>query len=604
MKKELQNRLKHFIVLKSKYQASKYEDSSPSSLLYLILRKADLGIELTELEFDWLREHELVETVEAIQQDQQRRVEELRKLEKEFSSLKIQYKVPNLGQGFKDDISVPLYPILWKLNSENKLNKSEVEWLKINQLVKTLEIVHEMELKQHFVALKVKYQATQHQDSSPRNPLYAILKKLETKTLLSDSELKWLIDKKLFETRDIFEQQKAEKQADFIKLKVKYQAIKYSDVSISSPLYPILQKLDADKKLVYSEIYWLEEQELVETIAIANQLEQKREFALLKAKYKANEYEDDSPSSHLYRLLKKLDSENYLSEQDSNFLRKRKLTETIAIANQKYASSLKSKVELGKLLDESEIDWLKNHQREDIISLAQKKHFARLKKKYRLVEPELPFEPYYTIMIKLERKERLDPLFVIQLIEQELLSNYGEIAIAHYRLEADFYEQEFKRTGHKWHIPTASSYWRKANEPKRALQITNLDLGKVKESNLKSAILVTRGAAYRDIDDLVNAEKCAKKAIEYHSKSYQPYTLMGAIYYDKGEYPKGDEYFAEAIKRGAKTEEIDDEIKRVVRSTKDENKRQDAVKYLLKKDSQRYAWAKSYLKKSKNKGEI
>ena len=54
------------------------------------------------------------------------------------------------------------------------------------------------------------------------------------------------------------------------------------------------------------------------------------------------------------------------------------------------------------------------------------------------------------------------------------------------------------------------------------------------------------------------------------------------------------------MKRGAKTEEIDDEIKRVIRSTKDDIKLQDAVNYLLKKDSQRYSWAKSYLKKTKN----
>ncbi len=41
---DLQVRVQHFAALKSKYQATNYEDSSPSSLLYLILRKADLEI--------------------------------------------------------------------------------------------------------------------------------------------------------------------------------------------------------------------------------------------------------------------------------------------------------------------------------------------------------------------------------------------------------------------------------------------------------------------------------------------------------------------------------------------------------------------------------
>ncbi|MEH2248329.1 hypothetical protein [Nostoc sp.] len=42
---------------------------------------------------------------------------------------------------------------------------------------------------------------------------------------------------------------------------------------------------------------------------------------------------------------------------------------------------------------------------------------------------------------------------------------------------------------------------------------------------------------------------------------------------------------------------MDSEIKRVVKNAKDENKRREVIEYLLKKDSQRYSWAKSYLKR-------
>ncbi|MCV3216007.1 hypothetical protein OGM63_21265 [Plectonema radiosum NIES-515] len=595
MEKESENRLKHFAALKSKYQAIKYQDSSPESLLYLILRKVDLGIKLTELEFDWLRKQELCQTLEIIWLEQ-RRTEEAKRLEADFYYLKTNYKVPN-----HCDLSLTsfLYPILWKLKAENQLSDSEIKFLKDNNLEKTVDIVEEIK---RFNTLKAKYQATKHQDSSPNSPLYQILKKLEITERLSDEEANWLYNEELLETLEIFLQQEAARKAEFASLKTKYQVNKQLDSVSELPLYRILQKLDADKKLINSEIYWLEQHDFTETISIANELEQKREFAVLKAKYKATQYEDSSPSSHLYKVLKTLMSENQLSEQDINFLQNNKLSETIAIAHQKYASTLRFKVESGELLSDSEIDWLKHNQREDIITFAKQKHFTTLKKKYALVDigNQLPFEPFYTIMLKLEKKERLDPLLVVQLIEEKLLSRYGKIPIAHYKLEADFYEQEFKRTGHKWHIPNASSYWRKADEPERALQLTNLDLSNIRESNLKSAILVTRGAAFRDIDELDNAEKCAKKAIESHPQSYQPYTLLGAIYYDKREYSTGDYYFEEAVKRGAKTEEIDDEIKRVVRTTKDEIKLQEVVNYLLKKDSQRYAWAKTYLKKSKN----
>ena len=75
----LEVQVQHFAALKSKYQATKYEDSSPSSLLYLILRRADLEIEITDFECDWLLNQELLETRKAIKQEPQRKAEERKK---------------------------------------------------------------------------------------------------------------------------------------------------------------------------------------------------------------------------------------------------------------------------------------------------------------------------------------------------------------------------------------------------------------------------------------------------------------------------------------------------------------------------------------------
>ncbi|MEH2294417.1 hypothetical protein [Nostoc sp.] len=598
MVQESQNRLKHFAALKSKYQATQYQDSLPVSLLYLILRKLDLGIELIDLESNWLGESKLEETLEVIKQEQQYRVQEFGNLEFEFSKLKSKYKATKHDVSWE---SSRLYFILLKLESGNSLSDSEVKWLRSNGLYETNQIAQEVK---RFTQLKYKYKATQYQDSYPESKLYQILKKLEVTESLSNSEYNWLINNELFETAEIFQQQESVKETHFAQLREKYQANKHKhlDLSLSSPLYPILQNIDAKDNLSESEINWLEQQGISETIAIAQELEQTREFAALKAKYKATEYQDSSPKSHFYKILKSIELSNQLGEQDINFLKKRKLTEIIEIANEKYASTLKSKIDLRELLNESEIDWLQNNRREDIIILAQQKHFAILKRKYRLIYLSLALEPFYAIMVKLEKKQRLDPKLVLQLMEEELLSPGGEIALAYYRLEAEFYEQEFHRTGNKWDIPTASSYWRKAHEPEQALKLTNLDLNQIRESKLKSAISVTRGAAFRDMDNLADAEICAKKAMEYHPDSHQPYTLMGAICYDKSDYEKGDYWYEQAIRRGAKPEDIDDERKRVVRSTKDENKRHEAAEYLLKKDSKRYSWAKSYLKKSQDNG--
>lgn len=95
---------------------------------------------------------------------------------------------------------------------------------------------------------------------------------------------------------------------------------------------------------------------------------------------------------------------------------------------------------------------------------------------------------------------------------------------------------------------------------------------------------------------------CARQAIEYQPKSHHPYTLMGAICFERHQYSDGEYWFQEAIKRGANPRDMDSEIKRVVKNAKDENKRREVIEYLLKKDSQRYAWAKSYLKKLSDNG--
>ena len=617
--------VQHFAALKSKYQATKYEDSSPSSLLYLILRKADLEIEISKFEWKWLQEHKLLETIKDLEQGpQQRKAEERRKLDAKFFQLKSKFKAT---RGLV--ISSPLYPILWKLDSENQLTDLEVKYLQEQGLTQTVTIVQEMA---RFAALKAKYQASEYPDCSLDSPLYQILKQLDAREILSDVEANWLFNNQLVDTLEIFWQQKAVREAKFAQLKDKYKASEYPETSVSSPLYQILKNLDADMQLSESELNWLEEHQLSETLSIVLEIEQKRHFAELKVKYKANESDDLSRSSHLYKVLKKIDVDNHLGEQDINFLKKRKLTETITLALDKFAASLKSqiqsgeplseadldwvkqngrddvitfaienyvaslksKIQSGEHLSEADIDWLKQNGREDVITFAQEKEFAALKVKYRIIDRDFPFDPFYAIMVKLEKEERLDPVLVVQLIQQKLLASHGRIAIAYHRLEARFYEEEYERTGNKWNLPNASSHWRKADEPKSALQVTeNLDFDQIKENKLKSALLTTRGGAFRDIDKLDDAQKCALKAIEYQPQSHHPYTLMGAICFERSQFSEGERWFNEAIKRGAESEDIDSELKQVVKNTKDENKRREVVEYLLKKNPQRYAWAKS-----------
>lgn len=552
MNNEQQARVNHFAALKSKYQATHYENSSPSSLLYLILRKADLGIEISPLEFDWLKKNELFKTVEFIHFEQYKLGESLR-LERELSNLKAKYKIPL-------DLELSpasfIYPVLWRLDSAHFLTDAEIELLKQKNLEQTIAIAQDMK---NFKILKEKYKTTDYQDSLPESILYTILKHLDLRESLSDSEANWLIDNNLFNLFEIFEQQEKEREAEaeFSRLKSKYGATKYPDASVSSRLYTILKKLDADQLRSTDDLNWLKQQGLNETANRVEESSKRKHFAALKDKYQATKYKNLSPSSNLYKILQILESGNIPSEEDFNYLQERELAETIAIA--------------------------------------QQKHFTILKHKYRIVEPS--FEPFYDIMVKLEKGERLDRLFVARLINEELLAPGGEIAKAHHRIEAHFYEQEYKRTGNKWKLVSAVSDWRKASELQKALNITNnLDLKKVIGDDLKGALLTNRGSVFRDMEELNEAEKCAVKAIECQPDSYQPYILMTSICFKKLEFDEGNLWRDEAIKRGAKFENIDYEMERLIKNTKNQEKRQELVEYLLREDPERYAWAKSYLR--------
>lgn len=567
---ELQKR--YFAALKEKYQVSWHESAASDSFLSLILRKAELGIQVTSLEVEWLTEKRLFGTIDIISL-QQYQIEDKKRLEAEFLQLRPKYHIP---EELEFPIASPIYSTLWKLDAGDVLTASEFELLNHHDLVDTIILIQEI---LNFSRLKVNYKATQHLNQLPEELLYSILRKLDVKEQLTEFEADWLLKLGFEETLEIHWQQENERNAEleFLELKSKYQVYAHPATSISSPLYSILKKLNSEEELEGSECEWLKQQNLSELITIDQTLKDRRFFAALKDRYKATQYQGSDPSIPLFVILKRL-----------------------------LASELRTRTstEFGELehdaafqISEEDIQWLSAQGLIETVELAKQIHFKALRRKYQIFLGQLDFIPFYEIMLKLEREERLDPRQVIQLIEDDRLSRSGKIAIAHYRLEAIFYEKEYQRTGNRWKLPSASSNWRKAEEPERALKVTeNVNWNKVQESDLKSALWVTRGAAFRDLNQLDEAEGCATQAMESQPNSYQPYTLMGAICYDRGKYADGDNWFKMAVECGAKAKDIDDEIARIVRMTKDKDKRREVVEYLLNKDSHRYKWASSYLR--------
>lgn len=544
---DLQKR--HFISLREKYQIGQHKSAASDSFLYLILRKAELDIQITNLELQWLAENRLFRTIEIISL-QQYQAEDFNRLEAEFLTVRSKYKIP---EELELSIASPVYSILWKLEAGDFPKDSELELLNSYNLTETNSLIRDI---LNFSKLKINYKAISYLEHFPEEPLYSILKKLDAREPLSDFEASWLLDHNLEETLQIHWQQEDERKAivEFSDLKAKYRIDSFPDTSISSPLYAILKKLKEKQGLENSECEWLEQQRLTQLIEIDRKRKDVKLFKELKAKYKATQYTNSEPSSRLFQILKNIQSE--ITEDDIHWLINEKLLVTAEIA---------------KII-----------------------HFKILKAKYQIVG-QLAVYPFYEIMLKLEREERLDPKQVVQLIEEGRLSRHGKIATAYYRLEAIFYGKEYQRTGNRWNLCSASSNWRKADEPEKALRVTeNVNWNRVQESDLKAALLVTRGAAFRDLDQLDEAENCAVQAMECQPEEHQPYTLMGAIYYDRCEYLEGDKWFEMAAERGAN--DTDDEIERIVRMTKDKDKRREVAEYLLQKDPNRYSWAGSYLK--------
>ncbi|RKZ89578.1 MAG: hypothetical protein DRR19_11380 [Candidatus Parabeggiatoa sp. nov. 1] len=629
-------REQHFVALKSKYQVSDYPDSSPTSPLYFLLRKIDLGLELIELELDWLKQPELQQLHRQLLDLQAPRQTAITELTTEFANLKSKYDAQSSSVISWE--KTPFYLMLYKLDSGTQLTDSELKWLRDNRFFQTIAFSQKI---RYFARLKAKYKATQHPNSSLSSHLYPILKALETNKRLNETEVNWLKCHKLVDTLAIFQQQESVLEAQFAKLKAKYQATQHPESSVSSPLYQILQNFEADKPLSESELNWLTEHQLTETFGLAQEIKPKRHFAELKRQYQATQSEESSPKSHLYKVLKRLDSDNVLTESDINFLKKRKLTETMAIAVKKYAASLKSKAaSASTLLSKAEIDWLKQngHEniftfaidnyatilasniesenpsnradmlawlklmgRKDIITFLQElKHFVSLKSQYDVSWYQEKSPPrssqLYAILKKLDNEKRLKPEEFAWLEGEKLFKRESKIFITYHEIEATFYEQESERTGNQWNLANASSHWRSAEQPESALKLTdNLNFGKVKGGNrLKSALSNTRGGAFRDLGEFDNAERCALKAMKYCPESHYPYTLLGALCYATGRYGLGDEYFDKAVKRGASPRDKDAEIKRVIKNASKEE-RNKIMTYLLNKDAAQYHWVKKYI---------
>ena len=212
-------------------------------------------------------------------------------------------------------------------------------------------------------------------------------------------------------------------------------------------------------------------------------------------------------------------------------------------------------------------------------------HYKGLCIKYHVsdFQTSTPADLLYVILLKLEEGVTLAQDELVYLEKQKI---YFVIALHH--------ERRTQQTSPDlWDFIKAASNFRKAGDPKRALEIT--EGIRSADPITHSAILVSRGGAFRDLGDLTQAEKCANEALNLNKDSYYTYNLLGAIAFQLGDLEKSEEYFNEAIRLGSKPQVIDANIRDALKHADPEEKIK-AARYLLNKDPKRYSWASYYLK--------
>jgi tetratricopeptide (TPR) repeat protein len=188
------------------------------------------------------------------------------------------------------------------------------------------------------------------------------------------------------------------------------------------------------------------------------------------------------------------------------------------------------------------------------------------------------------------------------------LSTVGELYFsdqlraAYHRLEAAFFESEFKKTRDPWMAVNASSHYRKCNRACDADSLLGtINVEQQKSPKLKSALCTTRGGVMRDLGHWDEALRLGEKAHTLKADDYRPCTLLGAIHMEAGNYSLGQEWYAKAVERGATVDSVDQDLRNIFFRA-DKSKQAEMREFLLSEDPARYAWVttrdKTYKRRS------
>ena len=165
-----------------------------------------------------------------------------------------------------------------------------------------------------------------------------------------------------------------------------------------------------------------------------------------------------------------------------------------------------------------------------------------------------------------------------------------ELQRAWHTIEAQALTREWERSRNPWDAINASSHWRKAAKPSSALGLTDEALAKAgTDAKARSALLTTRGGAFRDLRNLDEAKAMGLKAHGLTPKYFRPCTLLAAVHIELGDLMAGREWYVKAEKLGADRHAIDQDLRALLSRTS-KSERQRITEFLIAQDPERFGW--------------
>lgn len=189
---------------------------------------------------------------------------------------------------------------------------------------------------------------------------------------------------------------------------------------------------------------------------------------------------------------------------------------------------------------------------------------------------------------------------ILEKIDSKKIPSNYEISLLEasklFRLVARIHFIQYRKNQDIWSLAKACRFLRKSKFPEMAIEISTKESSSIYYKNKRalSALLASRGGAFRDMNSLDLAKESAETSIRFDPKSPHPYNLMGAICYQQGAPADGDNYFSEAVRLGSIPRQQDKEIRISFEKATPEAKKI-VAKHLIAKDESRYAWAKEHV---------